>query len=299
MEENDKINQQIKAEHDEQIKSLFIQFSTYFGFQRKIDILLKGGSFIKDEESFKIINTDESETKDKKKSYENRYIQNMFCLIDKNWINKWKRYINYSDIYNHISKNKIKANDFDNIRPIIEKHFVKKILPQLDMANIYKDNKLDIYSNFDIFYKKYSDIFFTKNLLENPNIMKCYPVKFSKDKYIIELNDNISQIKFKELSSKQYFEILIIFKKASEEKTKVIKEFENEDINEWLKKINFEVTSDIEKDITKYNCELTIFNKTLKLKKESAQNKLKNSSCLKNSIMTNQNKNEISPESKT
>ena len=54
MEENDKINQQIKAEHDEQIKSLFIQFSTYFKFQRKIDILLKGGSFIKDENTFNI-----------------------------------------------------------------------------------------------------------------------------------------------------------------------------------------------------------------------------------------------------
>ena len=66
--------------------------------------------------------------------------------------------------------------------------------------------------------------------------MRTYPVKFFKDKYIIELNDNISQIKFKELSSKQYFEILIIFRKASEEKSKVIKEFENEDINEWLKK---------------------------------------------------------------
>ena len=69
MEEKDKINQQIKAEHDKQIKSLFIQFSTYFKFQRKIDTLLKGDSFIKDEDTFKIT--------------ENKYIQNMFCLIDK------------------------------------------------------------------------------------------------------------------------------------------------------------------------------------------------------------------------
>ena len=281
MEENDKIKQQIKAEHDKQIKSLYIQFSTYFKFQRKIDILLKGGSFIKDENTFNIT--------------ENIYIQNMFCLIDKDWINKWKRYINYSDIYKHISKNKIKINDFDIIRSIIEKHFVNKILPPLDMTNIYKNNKLDIYSNFDIFYRKYSDIFFPKNLLENPMIMRTYPVKFFKDKYIIELNDHISQIKFKEHKTKQYFEILIIFKEGSEEKLKLLKEFKNENINEWLKKINFEVTSDIERDITIYNCKLTIFNKTLKLKKESAQIKLKNSSCL---IMINNNNTEISPENK-
>ena len=295
MEENDKINQQIKAEHDKQIKSLFIQFSTYFKFQRKIDILLNGSSFKKYEDTFNIIIIDESEIKGKIKKIENRYIQSMLCLIDKDWINKWKRYINYSDICGRVSKNKIKINDFDNIRPMIEKHFVNKILPPLDMTNIYKNNKLDIYSNFDIFYIKYSDIFFPKNLLENPMIMKCYPVKFFKDKYIIELNDHISQIKFKEHKTKQYFEILIIFKEGSEEKLKLLKEFENEDINEWLKKNNFEVTSDIERDITKYNCELTIFNKTLKLKKESAQIKLKNSSCL---IVTNNNNAGISQENK-
>ena len=71
--------------------------------------------------------------------------------------------------------------------------------------------------------------------------------------------------------------INIIFKETNEEKAKVIKEFENEDTNEWLKKINFDIKSDSEKDITKYNCIFTIFNKTLKLKKESAKIKVQNS----------------------
>ena len=87
MEENDKIKEQIKAEHDTKIKSLFIQFSTYFKFQSKINVLLNGSSFIKYEDTFNIIIIDESEIKGKIKKIENRYIQSMFCLIDKDWIN--------------------------------------------------------------------------------------------------------------------------------------------------------------------------------------------------------------------
>ena len=52
---------------------------------------------------------------------------------------------------------------------MIEKHFVNKILPPLDMTNIYKNNKLDIYSNFDIFYRKNSVVFFPKNLFRKFN----------------------------------------------------------------------------------------------------------------------------------
>ena len=280
MNEIEKIKEKKKAEHD--IQSLFIQFRTYFNFQRKIDSFLKGFS---------------SEKGKQNKKYEDKSIQNMFCLIDKNWINKWKRYINYSDIYNQIPKTKIKKNDFDIISPIIEKHFVKKILPPLDMTKIYKDNKLDIYSNFEIFLIKYSKIFFPQNLIDNPTIMKCYPIRFYENKYIITLDDNTFQIEFKEISFKQYFVLLIIFKETNEEKAKVIKEFENEDTNEWLKKINFDIKSDSEKDITKYNCIFTIFNKTLKLKKESAKIKVQNSSNLHNFIMNNYNNN-ISIENK-
>ena len=59
MLDNDgKIKEKIKAEHDTKIKSLFNLFSFSFNFQRKIDKLLTGSSFRKDDNSSQIKNTD-------------------------------------------------------------------------------------------------------------------------------------------------------------------------------------------------------------------------------------------------
>jgi len=129
-------------------------------------------------------------------------------------------------------------------------------------------------------------------MIENQLIMKSYPIQFFKNKYIIYLGDNTFQINFKEEKTNIFFEILIILKskkEANKNKSKLIEEFENEDINVWLQKTNFKITSDLEKDIIIYDCKITIFNKTLKLKKELTNQKHSNILNLQNSFMNNNN----------
>ena len=271
---------------EKQITILFNQIMTYFNFRRKIDKLLEG-SLKKDENTFKDVKKEVKieEEKSQNKENKNKIYQNEFCLIDTIWINKWKKYIDYNAIIKQISKNKISKDDFKDIKPIIEKHFTKSILLPLNMSKIYKNNKLDINSNFDIFYRKIAKLFFPENLIEEPLMIKCYPVRFFKNKYIIDLDDNTFQIIFKEEKTNQFFEILIIFKQAGKDKSKVLREFENEYTNIWLQKLNFKITSDLEKEITIYECIITISNKTLKLKKELTSQKNRNAANLHNSLL--------------
>ena len=74
-----------------------------------------------------------------------------------------------------------------------------------------------------------------------------------------------------------YYELLIIFKQKNKNKTKITNEFETEDINEWLIKNDFKIHSDIKKEITKYDCIIIIFNKTLKRKIDLQKRKIYNS----------------------
>ena len=85
----------------------------------------------------------------------NKYIQNKFCLIDRNWIKIWKRYTGYKEIFNLYNGNFIQDKDLSNIKSIIEKNIREKNLVNLDMTKIYKNNSLDINSNFDIFLVKF------------------------------------------------------------------------------------------------------------------------------------------------
>ena len=290
MDEIDKNKNQTKVENasEIEIEILFNQVMTYFNFRRKIDKLLESGSFKKDKKL--------DDSKPQNKENEIKIYQNEFCLIDKIWINKWKKYIRYNDIIKLISKNKIDKNDFNDIKSIIENHFNKYFLPPLNMSEIYKNGKLDINSNFDIFYYKLTKLFFPQNIIENQLILKCYPIQFFKNKYIICLDDDTFQTNFKEENTNLFFEILIILKEVNKNKSKLIKELENEDINVWLQKINFKITSDIEKDIIIYDCKITISNKTLKLKKELTTQKNNNALNLQNSLMNFNNNDKISNE---
>ena len=251
------------------IRPIF-QLYYYYNFRRKIIFLLENGNKNN-------INSNAEESSidlEFKKIELNKYSEDIFCLIDKNWISNWKKYIGYSDIYNIFKNKTIERKDFENIKPIIERNILRKSILPLDMSKIYKNKMLDIYSNFDIFLIKYI-VHFIPNKLEYKEIFKCYPTMISNNKYIIKIDDNTYQISFKEQISKCYYNILIIFKEFNDEKTKIIKEFEDEDINIWLKNNEFLINSDTDKIIKKYNCEYIIINKTLKLRKEKY--KVKNS----------------------
>ena len=53
----------------------------------------------------------------------NLYSQNNYCLIDKNWLEKWKKHVGYNEIkkaYHSYKINRyLNANDYEWIKPII------------------------------------------------------------------------------------------------------------------------------------------------------------------------------------
>ena len=64
----------------------------------------------------------------------------------------------------------------------------------------------------------------------------------------------------------------------SSDKSKIIKEFQTEDINDWLKKYDFDIASDLQKEIKQTNIKFIIINKTKILKAEKKRkNILRNS----------------------
>ena len=56
-------------------------------------------------------------------------IQNMFCLIDKKWLKKWKKHVGYKEIKNKIKEDKIERdlddNDYKWISKIIDKNYIE------------------------------------------------------------------------------------------------------------------------------------------------------------------------------
>ena len=269
---------------------LFKQLMKYYNFQRRIDDFLEKGSFNNTDNNLTVslkgsissVNSEENSI------IPNHFIHNHFCLIDRSWINKWKEYIGYSEIIHSVKKNTIRQKDFDIINQIIKANSKGKLFSNLDMSKIYPNNTLDYFSNFDIILKKIFKefiIFIPSKIRDNLLIDKCYPLMISKYKYIIKLDNNTYQIVFREKHViNNYVELLIIFQMLyevnqgkSSDKSKIIKEFQTEDINDWLKKYDFDISSDIQKEIKQTNFEFIIINKTKVLKAEKKRKNFYNS----------------------
>ena len=269
---------------------LFKQLMKYYNFKRRIDELLEDGLFNNKDNNLTVplkgsissVNSVDSTI------IANKYYQSQFCLIDRSWINKWKEYIGYSEIINSVKKNRIRETDYDTIKQKIKKNIKGKLYSNLDMSIIYPNNTLDYFSNFDIILKKYFKEFINyipSKIRNNEIIEKCYSVMISKSKYIIKLDDDTYQIVFREnYVFNNYVELLIIFQMLyevnqgkSSDKSKIIKEFQTEDINDWLKKYDFDIASDLQKEIKQTNIKFIIINKTKILKAEKKRKNIYNS----------------------
>ena len=255
----------------------FIQLINYYNYSKQFEkILLTGEIPDEIEKGGTCINNKNGQKKNT--------IQNSYCLIDKNWIEKWKKHVGYHDIINYCNNNqinrKLNSNDYKWISKIIEKNSIENYLNPLDMSFIYKNNEIDPLSDFDIIHKDCFILFSigSKNIPENKNFKK-YPIRFFKGKFIIYFNDELLWISFKQnkdSTNKKYFEIIINFKEKKikeegKEKKNVMNTFINEDINEWLNSIGFNLNSTTQKEITLDNCKIQIINKTLKYIQEKAQ----------------------------
>jgi len=204
--------------------------------------------------------------------------QNMHCLIDNEWLKKWKKHVGYKEIKNKIKDNK-KEKDLDNndykwISEIIDNNYKDNYLNPYDNNAIYENNEIKSLADFKVIHKDCFKLFNinSENKLINNNYRK-YPLRLFKDKYIVYINNNIFFIKFKNIDSKKFNEILINFIEIKEIKTegniiikgdkkKIIDDLVNKDINAWLKEIKF-VFTEIEQEFELYNCKIKIYNKTL------------------------------------
>ena len=136
-------------------------------------------------------------------------VQNIYCLIDKDWLKKWKKHVGYKEIKNKIKEDKIERdldnNDYKWISEIIDKNYKDNYLYPLDNSIIYKDNEINPLSDFKIIHKDCLNLFNTisKNPTTNNNFRK-YPLRLFKDKYIIFLNKEMFFIVFKNSDSKKY-----------------------------------------------------------------------------------------------
>ena len=118
----------------------------------------------------------------------------------------------------------------------------------------------------------------------NHNFRK-YPIRLFKDKYILFFNFNMFFIVFKNINSHKFSEIIVDFiekrenneednknqnEKIKEGKKKIIDILFNKDLNEWLKKIDYEF-NEIVSILKLENCTIKIYNKTLMRKVEENQ----------------------------
>ena len=83
-----KNEEKIKINNESILKPILSQLYYYYNFRREITFLLENGI----KSNINLTSKEGSIDSEFKKIELNKYINDKFCLIDKNWINKWKTY---------------------------------------------------------------------------------------------------------------------------------------------------------------------------------------------------------------
>ena len=206
----------------------FKQLKSYYNFRRIFKESLKQGKCL-----FPNENNDNSPFQNK-----NSFVQKIFCLIDKKWLQQWKNHVGYDLIHEELKKRKINRelndNDYQWLKSIIEYSSKENYIFPLNNKNIYKNNSniIDPRAEFEIINEKCYKNFIIGNIEEKAhesqkNILK--PVKFFKEKLLImldTLNLMTFQLNIKVHSLNKTFEILIEFKENNEGRKKTLDYFE-------------------------------------------------------------------------
>ena len=221
----------------------FRQLKEYFNFQRRF----------------------RSDKKDKNK--QNKWINNEYYLIDKNWLNKWKDFVNYN-FFDLMKINcDINDNDYNNFIQNLSLNKKGPFLPPLDNSNIYMSNEeINPIAEFIVIDKKCQEVFMEARKNMTYSIKeKSVPVKFLNDKILFNIGNNIKIVCFKNNPKKRNEEIIIIFYEQKN-KEKILSDIEKENFILWLRSRNFELDYPDELEIVEQECKIKIINRNLKLK---------------------------------
>ena len=237
----------------------------------------------------KVFGCNPQEDENKEINPESKVFQNMFSLIDRKWLKKWKKHVGYKEIKNKIKEDKMERNldnnDYKWISEIIDKNYKENYLNSYDNNAIYEDNEINPLSDFKVIHKDCLKFFNinSKNPYINNNFRK-YPLRLFKNKYILILNNHMLYIVFRNINSQKIKEIFVDFIENGEKnkednksqnkankssKKKFIDILFKGNINDWLKEINF--NNEIEKELEYNNCKIRIYNKALLREVEETQ----------------------------
>lgn len=178
------INAITSEKNETQLILLFKQLTTFFNYRRKYRESLEKGYYI-------------SKYMNDKEQYDH-FIQNEFCLIEREWIERWKKHVGYNEIIFYCNNNNIRRDlnesDYPLIIPFIIKNAKNNSLPLLDNRKIYNENedKINPYVYFEIIDKDCYNSFISLNdkssSKEDEFKARCFPVKISEGKIILMLD---------------------------------------------------------------------------------------------------------------
>ena len=212
------------------------------------------------------------------------FIQNKFYLIDKKWLEQWRKHVGYEEISKICCRNNINRDltkdDYGWIKPYIEKNTKENKLGLLNNQIIYNCDLIDRLSDFVVIDKESYKSFtfeFNKDFFDNTTLKsRAYPVKILKEKLILMFDILSFQINFKDNESKLYFEVLIEFEQNNEGRKKTLDKIEETDINQWLKDSKINLLSEFSREFDFFHCKFKLINKTLLLYKNNQAIQFKN-----------------------
>ena len=236
--------------NEEELQNKIIQLISYFNFRKKFKSAL--------------------------------YSQNLYniqkgqiYLIDKEWLNKWKESIGYSQIKNCYRANNYNRDlneaDFQWIQKIIKENS-KNIVPPFNNKKIFdNNNNLNIFSEFVIVDKNCYDLF--KNGNNNRALIndKAYEVILFSEKLILVIDEKHILLKFFRIENEIKYSHEIIIKFLSNVTNEIKNEFYEvlgkTNLIEWLNNLKFNLDLTNEIKMKNRRIEYNIINRQLKLKK--------------------------------
>ena len=235
---------------------------------------------------------------DKKNEYlQAKIIQNQYYLINKIWLEEWKKLVGYDFFSQNKEKREATDKDYSNFKNYMLCQKDLKVLSPLDNSNIYKSNgDINPLAEFVIINKECQKVFGeSRQKLEYNIFEKSCPLKFLPDKIILYINENTRLICFRNDYTGDDEQVIIIFM-GQQNKDIISNQIEKENFKGWLKDRQFEMNSPVEKEMDEQGCKIKIINKNLKLKEMKYTNKVAINSNITKYQLSEDLKNQINSQ---